>query len=124
MRMEAINYRTISNKLKVFGIVVIFLFLAFMPMASSVNMPPPNQKPYGNITSINPNPAIVGTPVSFSGRAKDPENGTIFITWYFGDGGQATSQGTGWWYYFSASHTYTSTGVFTVTLHIEDMGGA
>jgi len=123
MKREITNYNTIeNNKLKVFGIMLIFLLVAFIPMVSSVNLPP-NQPPYGGINSISPNPATIGTSVTFSGWARDPENGTIFVTWYFGDGDQGTSQGTGWPYTFSKSHIYTSTGSFSLQLHLVDMGG-
>jgi len=102
------NYRDNRgyNKLKVFGITIIFLLIALMPMVSSEPLSP-NQPPYGNISSINPNPA----------------EGTIYITWYFGDGDTATSEGTGWPYNFGTNHAYTAPGTYTVQLHIVDMGG-
>ena len=94
----------------------------FMPVVSSVPLSP-NQPPYILNFSFSPNPASIGESVSFHGSAKDPENGTIYVDWSFGDGDTATSQGTGWPYSFSKSHTYASTGTFSVALTVTDMGG-
>ncbi len=60
---------------------------------------------------------FVGTSVTFDGAGSNDPDGTIdSYAWTFGDGGSATG--------VAPSHTYTTTGVFTVTLIVTDNNGA
>jgi PKD repeat protein len=58
----------------------------------------------------------VGAPLTFNGSGStDPQNQTLSYAWNFGD--NATSAGP------DPTHTYTATGIFTVTLTVTDTGG-
>lgn len=59
-------------------------------------------EPAGNITST------VGTAINFQGSCTDPNNEAVTVTWDFGDNTTAVG--------YTATHTYTSTGVFTVKM--------
>ncbi len=73
------------------------------PTQVSISVTPP---PVFSVSpTIVPNPAITGSPVTFSATA-DVINGTATIAWNFGDG----STGVG----SPITHTYTQSGVFVV----------
>jgi hypothetical protein len=59
-------------------------------------------EPAGNIT------VTLGAAINFQGSCTDPNNEAITVTWDFGD--NATAVG------YTATHTYTSTGVFTAKM--------
>ncbi len=72
---------------------------------------PPDINAGGNIS------AQVGEPITFSGSVKDINpNDTHTIEWNFGDGGTAT--GT-----LTPTHTFNSSGIFTVTMTVTDSFG-
>jgi len=75
----------------------------------SVNNPP--------IASVNgPYTGMVGVPVSFSSAGtSDPDGHTLTYAWDFGDTGTSTAA--------NPSHTYSSTGPFTVSLTVDDGNG-
>jgi hypothetical protein len=74
-----------------------------------------NQPP---VASAGPNLSVaVGSSASFSGAASyDPDGSIVSYLWAFGDG--TTASGV------SVSHSYTSAGVYTVTLTVTDNLGA
>jgi len=73
----------------------------------------PTQAPTGASLSASANPAAVGSVVTFTGSATDPDNDTLFFNWSFGDGSQQV-QGN------PVMHTFASGGTFTVTLSVSD----
>jgi len=63
----------------------------------------------------NPSMASVGTPVLFDAKAShDPDSDQLSYNWTFGDGSSADGP--------DPTHTYSSTGNFTVTLTVIDSG--
>ena len=69
---------------------------------------PPTADPGG------PYNGVVGSPIVFDGSgSSDPEAATLTYSWDFGDG---SAPGSG----VSPSHTYSSAGVYTVTLTVND----
>jgi hypothetical protein len=72
--------------------------------------------PTGTITTPAGNTsAYTGYVVSFAGTGTDPQGETLTGTWDFGDGSTATG--------FSASHTFGSAGVYTVTFTVRNTDG-
>jgi len=75
-----------------------------------------NQEPTTAINSPSNGTEIrKGESVLFVGSGTDPEGDTLTYTWDFGDGGTASGM--------EANHEFSSTGDFTVTLTVEDIGG-
>jgi len=74
------------------------------PVASAQSASPQGviTEPAGNITVTS------GTAINFQGSCTDPNNEAITVTWDFGDNTTAVG--------YTATHTYTSTGVFTVKM--------
>jgi PKD repeat protein len=65
---------------------------------------------------ISPNPATIGSPVSFDAGASSHPFGTVAsYTWSFGDGGTATG--------VAATHAYAAPGTYAVTLTVTDSDG-
>lgn len=76
---------------------------------TSVNQPPRAQ------FSFNPEVPANGTVVSFDARTtSDPDGDNLVYTWAFGDGTLASGQ--------QVTHSYTESGVYTVTLIVTDSG--
>ena len=75
--------------------------------------PAPNQPP--GVSAGGPYMGTVGQPVSFAGTASDPDGDTPAVAWDFGDG----STGRG----MTPTHTYGSSGAFTVTIKAVDRRG-
>lgn len=72
--------------------------------------------PTGTITTPAGNTtAFTGYTVSFMGSGTDPHGETLTAAWAFGDGGTATG--------FTASHVFTSAGVYTVTFTVRNTDG-
>ena len=72
---------------------------------------PPNQAPTADAGPDQM--AVVNIPVAFDASgSSDPENNPLTYDWDFGDGLSGTGE--------TVNHTYTSTGVFTVTLLVSD----
>ncbi|MEW5816992.1 MAG: PKD domain-containing protein [Spirochaetota bacterium] len=93
----------------------------YIPFASGpfpeYPIPPLDQPPVANAGSDQT--VFVGDLVSFSGSLSSDPNGNQDIVsygWNFGDG----TTGTG----ITASHTYLSSGIYTVTLTVTDTAGA
>jgi RHS repeat-associated protein len=63
--------------------------------------------PYGGQSKV---------PIQFSGSGTDPDGDAISFSWNFGDGGTALGA--------APTHTYTTPGIFTVTLTVTDAFGA
>ncbi|GAB4529238.1 MAG: hypothetical protein Kow0063_06110 [Anaerolineae bacterium] len=59
-----------------------------------------------------PYSGLVDTPISFDGSASTPAGAIQSYTWDFGDGGTGTGM--------LATHSYTATGVYSVTLTVSD----
>jgi PKD repeat protein len=75
-----------------------------------------NQAPVAVIAG-SPTSGIVPLTVNFSGSGSyDPDGSIASYSWTFGDGGTASSA--------TATHTYNSTGSYTVQLRVTDNGGA
>jgi PKD repeat protein len=65
---------------------------------------------------ISPNPATIGSPVSFDAGASSHPFGTVAsYAWSFGDGGTATG--------VAATHSYALPGTYAVTLTVTDGDG-
>jgi len=74
-----------------------------------------DEKPTSAFT-FSPTSPSPGTPVSFSGATSSDPDGTISsYAWTFGDGSSTTGA--------TPSHTYSSTGSYTVTLKVTDSDG-
>jgi PKD repeat protein len=73
----------------------------------------------GNATAANftfqPNPGIVGQPITFDGSSSPSASGIASYSWTFGD----STSGSG----AVIAHTYTTAGSFTVTLTVVDNAG-
>ena len=83
----------------------------------TVSPVPPNRPPVGTITMPASNiTTTVGQSVQFTGTATDPDGDAVTVLWNFGDGTTSTLLAPG-------SHTYTTTGTFTVTLTAKDAKG-
>jgi PKD domain len=67
-----------------------------------------------DFSSTAPRPP--GTPITFTSGAIDPDGSIVSTSWDFGDGSAAVG-GT------PATHVFARTGVYQVTLHIQDIGG-
>jgi PKD repeat protein len=81
-----------------------------------VNPSSGNQSPVAFFAPSTPK-AVVGQPVTFNGNySYDIDGRIVGYSWTFGDGGNATGP--------TVSHTYPSTGTYTVTLTVTDDGGA
>ena len=73
--------------------------------------------PTGTITEPPGNTSVMqGTAVNFQGTGSDPKGEALSVHWDFGDG----TSGTG----YTASHSYGSTGTFTVTMSVTNTDGA
>lgn len=72
--------------------------------------------PAGTIT-VPPSGESVsaGSAVNFQGTGTDPHGESLTVTWDFGDGNSAMG--------YTASHTYASTGTFTVTMTVKNTDG-
>jgi PKD repeat protein len=74
-----------------------------------------NPPPTASFT-ISPNPATIGSPVSFDAGASTHPFGTVAsYAWSFGDGGTATGVAT--------THSYALPGTYAVTLTVTDSDG-
>ena len=83
--------------------------------ASITDEPPPNQAPTAD--AGGPYAGAPNVPVQFDGTgSSDPEGGPLTYAWDFGDGATGTGP--------TPSHTYTSEGVFPVSLVVTDDQGA
>lgn len=78
------------------------------PTGGTTPMPPVITSP----ASCNPNPAYVGGVCMLTVGASDPNNSPITVAWDFGDGTKGAD--------VSASHTFTTGGMYTVTATVVD----
>ena len=77
--------------------------------------PPPNKSPTASFTYSPQNP-IVGEEVTFDASASvDPDGTIVSYQWSFGDGNSGLGK--------VATHAYSNTGTFTVTLTVTDNEG-
>jgi len=124
MKLHALKHDNYIKKQVVFLISISMILSGIIIMSTSGNaLPPPNSPPFGDITSISPNPASCGQTVSFTGWAKDPENGTLWLAWDFGDGNTQVDNGVGWPYWSYVSHSYGMPCTYKVWFNMTDMGG-
>ncbi|MDP8230501.1 MAG: S8 family serine peptidase [Candidatus Gorgyraea atricola] len=81
-----------------------------------------NHDPQVTITSISPNPALVGQPVKFKAAISDPDGAgdLLYDTWDYGNGITSMSQGgcSG-----IGAMTYLKSGDYTVTVKVYDKSG-
>jgi mono/diheme cytochrome c family protein len=79
--------------------------------------PPPPPPPQAPIATINgPYTGVVGTAVAFNSTgSRDPDGTIATYNWSFGDGTTSTAA--------NPSHTYTASGLYTVTLTLTDNSG-
>ncbi|HNX50750.1 MAG TPA: PKD domain-containing protein [Thermoanaerobaculaceae bacterium] len=78
--------------------------------------PAANRPPTGTITApVSPATATIGSPVSFTGTASDPDGDTVTTAWTFGDGSSAPG--------LVASHAYSVAGSYTVRFTATDGQG-
>ncbi len=80
-----------------------------------VGDPPGNQAPSVQVAA-DPTSGTSPLTVRFSSHASDPEGAGLIYEWVFGDGGYAVGA--------TATHTYTTPGVYTATLTVTDPKGA
>jgi PKD repeat protein len=81
----------------------------------SLTVKSPNLPPVA-VASYSPTNPIAGTSTSFSSAGSTDPDGTITqYLWSFGDGTSANTA--------NATHTYTKSGTYTVTLQVTDNGG-
>ena len=80
----------------------------------TVQAPPSNGPP--TVTPLTNVEGIVGSPVSFSASATDPDGDVLTYTWTFGDGSPSATGNP-------VSHTYSTLGNFTVTVTVDDAHG-
>ncbi|MDD5563805.1 MAG: CHRD domain-containing protein [Thermoanaerobaculaceae bacterium] len=88
------------------------------PPTRTITVTPAQQSstPSGTITTPAGNTtAFTNYSVSFMGSGTDPHGETLTAAWNFGDGATATG--------FTASHTYASAGVYTVTFTVKNTDG-
>ena len=78
------------------------------------DIPPTNEKPVAD--PGGPYFAEIGEPVTFEGNSTDPDGSIDFYRWNFGDGSSEILDE-------SPTHSYSSEGVYTVTLTIVDNDG-
>jgi len=82
----------------------------------------PNRNPQVTITSILPNPALVGQIVKFTAAISDPDgaNDLLYDTWDYGNGVSSMSEGgcSG-----RGAMTYKKPGDYTVTVKVYDKSG-
>ncbi len=77
---------------------------------------PANQSPTASFT-VSSSPALVGQSVTFNGTGSyDPDGSIVSWSWNFGDG--YTGSGS------TPTHAYGAAGTYTVTLTVQDNGGA
>ncbi|WKN31500.1 PKD domain-containing protein [Porifericola rhodea] len=74
----------------------------------------PNQAPVA-LASANPSSGAAPLTVNFDGNSSTDDNGIESYSWIFGDGQSASGA--------EVSHTYSSSGVYTVILTVIDAGG-
>jgi PKD repeat protein len=80
-----------------------------------VGNPAGNQAPSVQVTA-DPKTGTSPLTVEFSSQARDPEGAGLLYVWEFGDDGRAGGA--------TATHTYTTPGVYTAKLTVTDPGGA
>ncbi len=77
---------------------------------------PANQSPTASFT-VSSSPALVGQSVTFNGTGSyDPDGSIVSWSWNFGDG--YTGSGS------TPTHAYGAAGTYTITLTVQDNGGA
>ncbi len=84
-------------------------------IAATGGSPIPNEPPVAN-AAVTPQSGIAPLDVSFDGTASTDDGTIVTYLWHFGDG----STGSG----ITATHTYASTGTYSVTLTVTDDEGA
>ncbi|MFI5165205.1 MAG: CHRD domain-containing protein [Thermoanaerobaculales bacterium] len=76
----------------------------------------PSGPPTGTITAPPSDTSVTkGNALGFQGTGTDPKGEALTVAWDFGDG----NSGTG----YTATHTYTNTGVFTVKMTVTNTDG-
>lgn len=86
-------------------------------MQVTVNAPDPCAGNVAPLAAAGPDQQVnVGVPVQFNGSGSSDANGTVVLYWWNFDDGQFT----GWQASATATHTYTSVGVFGATLWVKD----
>jgi len=100
-----------SVPLRFFSFVLVIALAGCSPV-EDVNEPPSVG------FEFSPQTPSVGTEVTFTAEATDPDfdGGVVSFQWEFGDGGTATGR--------TSTHTYEESGSYTVTVTVTDNGGA